>query len=59
MFNDKDTYTADIFQRRLGEDSDSNDDSDILEGIIKTKFLFLRTNSIQHRRRQYKQGRKD
>lgn len=33
MFNDLDRYSADLFQRRLGEDSDSNDDSDILDGI--------------------------
>ena len=35
MYNDKDRYTSDIFQRRIGDDSDSNDDSDILEGIIR------------------------
>ncbi len=32
MFNDQDRYTSDIFQRRPGEESDSNEDSDILEG---------------------------
>jgi len=32
MFHDQDRYSSDIFQRRIGEESDSNDDSDILDG---------------------------
>ena len=32
MYKDKDIYTPDIFERRIREDSDSGNDSDILEG---------------------------